>query len=96
VLTVFLFAYWLSARRLGEANATQWLGTRSFSLYLVHEPIVVSIALLLGGRPNPFLMLALALPASLLGSDLFYRAVEGPSHRASQAVGRIVDAQTAV
>jgi peptidoglycan/LPS O-acetylase OafA/YrhL len=88
VLVVFLFARWSTARRGGESAPVQWLGKRSFSLYLVHEPIVVSVALLLGGRANPLVTLAVALPVALLAADAFFRCIERPSHRLAQRVGR--------
>ncbi len=90
-LTVFIFAYGARARRFAEHRVIQWLGTISFSLYLVHEPIVVSTAHLLGGHASPLLTLAIAVPASLAIAQLFYRCMEGPSHRISQAVGRLID-----
>lgn len=70
-----------------ERPAMQWLGKRSFSLYLVHEPVVVSTALLLGGRPSVIVSLAVAVPTSLLLAEGFYRAVEKPSHHLSRGVG---------
>ena len=87
-LMVFLVWSWAPARRLGESSPLQWLGVRSFSLYLVHEPIVVSTALLLGGRANALITLAIAVPVSLLGAHLFFAFVEGPSHRLARRVGR--------
>jgi peptidoglycan/LPS O-acetylase OafA/YrhL len=67
----------------------QWLGSRSFSLYLVHEPLVVAAALLLGG-PSPFLWALVALPlvvVVLLAAAVFHRLVERPAHRLSRMVG---------
>ena len=46
------FAAWLQTRPM------QFVGRRSFSLYLVHEPIVVATAFALGGRPSTWLLLA--------------------------------------
>ena len=81
---VFCFGYWRPARALGESRPLQWLGRRSFSLYLVHFPVVVSAAFLLGG--NSRYAFAVAIPLALLAADLFFRAWEGPSHRLSQLV----------
>ena len=80
-LVVVCFLCLSGVRRAGRRPTMQWLGARSFSLYLVHEPIVVSLALLLGRGSQGALLLPLALPASLLAADLFYRAVERPAHR---------------
>jgi peptidoglycan/LPS O-acetylase OafA/YrhL len=65
----------------------QWLGRRSFSLYLTHEPIVVALAFGLS-LPGFTVLAAIALPLSLLVAELFYRAVERPAHRTAQRLGR--------
>ncbi|GAA1760185.1 acyltransferase [Luedemannella helvata] len=87
-MLVTLFVAWPAARRLGEHPVVGWLGAVSFSLYLVHEPVVVSAALLLGGRANAGYTLLVSLPASLALAWLFHRLVERPSHRLSRRVGR--------
>ncbi len=89
-LIVLLVWSWAPARRLGQRSTLQWLGTRSFSLYLVHEPIVVSVAFLLGGRANALITLAIAVPVSLVVAHFFFLYVEGPSHRLAQRVAREV------
>jgi peptidoglycan/LPS O-acetylase OafA/YrhL len=91
-LVVWLFACTASSTRLGTRSGVAWLGKRSFSLYLVHEPIVVTIAYLLHGRPNVIAVLALSLPLSLFAAELFGRAVEMPSHRLSREVGERIRA----
>lgn len=57
-----------------------WLGSRSFSPYLVHEPIIVSAAIVTGGSPAPLPFLLLAVPVALLGAEAFYRPIEHPAH----------------
>ncbi|MCW2545489.1 MAG: hypothetical protein JWM40_3041 [Frankiales bacterium] len=74
-------------------RVVQWLGRRSFSLYLVHAPLITTVAYLLGGAPNVWLLLVLCLPLSLLAAEVFGRCVEEPSHRLSQRVGRAADAR---
>jgi peptidoglycan/LPS O-acetylase OafA/YrhL len=69
-----------------ETSPVQWLGTRSYSLYLVHEPVVVCIAFLLHGR-GWLLLLVLSIPAALALTEAFFRLVERPSHRLSRRVG---------
>lgn len=81
---------WRSARNFGEAAPTQWLGKRSFSLYLIHEPIVLTVVFALGGRPNVALTFAIALPIALALTEVFYRLIEHPSHLFALAVGRMV------
>jgi peptidoglycan/LPS O-acetylase OafA/YrhL len=89
-LLVFLCAYWNPFRHVAESPVAQWLGKRSFSLYLVHFSIVVTTAFLLGRHAG--LTFLIAIPVSLLAADLFFRAWEGPSHRISQAVRRALAA----
>jgi peptidoglycan/LPS O-acetylase OafA/YrhL len=67
-----------------------WLGSRSFALYLTHEPIVVSVALL---THSIALTLLIALPLSLAFAEGFYRVIEHPSHRMSRTFGRAVSGQ---
>ncbi|MCZ2836443.1 acyltransferase family protein [Modestobacter sp. VKM Ac-2985] len=77
-------------RRLLSRRPAQWLGSRSFSLYLVHEPFVVAAALLLGG-PSVAVWGAAAVPLLVLAfgaAELFHRFVEAPSHRFSRSLGR--------
>jgi peptidoglycan/LPS O-acetylase OafA/YrhL len=50
-LLIFIVWQWPAARRAMTSRVAQWLGTRSFSLYLVHLPVVLSVALILGGQP---------------------------------------------
>lgn len=74
-----------------QSRPMQWLGTRSFSLYLVHEPIVVAAAFLLGGEPHIAVLAAISLPVVLLVTEAFFRLVEMPAHRFSRAVGHWFD-----
>jgi peptidoglycan/LPS O-acetylase OafA/YrhL len=62
----------------------QWLGRRSYSLYLVHEPIVVALAFALGG-PSFWLLAPVATVVSLLAAALFHRVVERPSQQLARA-----------
>lgn len=78
-------------RRTLERPAMRWLGRRSFSLYLVHEPLVVSVAVLLGGNPGLVPAMAVAIPASLLLAEAFYRLVERPSQTLARMAGTRVE-----
>ncbi len=64
-----------------ESAPMQWTGKRSYSLYLVHEPIVVALAFALGGRPSPVLFAAIVIPLALGAAAVFFRCVEYPAHR---------------
>lgn len=75
---------------LFELPPLQWLGRISYSLYLVHVPVIVTIAYLVGPA-NRLGVLLLGIPASILTAWGFSLAVERPSHRLSQRVGRAVE-----
>lgn len=81
------------SRRAGGFLASpgvMFFGRRSFSLYLVHEPIIVASALLLGAAG--WFPWVLALPVVyaviVLVTVAFYRWVEKPSIGLSRAAGR--------
>jgi peptidoglycan/LPS O-acetylase OafA/YrhL len=78
----------LTLRSLGgllESGPMQWTGKRSYSLYLVHEPLVVALAFALGGRPSPVLFALLVTPLALGAAAAFCACVESPSHRLARA-----------
>jgi peptidoglycan/LPS O-acetylase OafA/YrhL len=89
MLLVLLFVFCASAARLGNTAVAQWLGRVSFSLYLVHLPIILAGVTLLRTVSLP-LALAVSVAASLVVAELFFRYVEQPSHRLSTAAGRAV------
>lgn len=72
-------------RRGLESRGCQWLGRMSFSLYLVHVPIIATVAFLLGDRMW-WLVVAIGIPLALLGAWGFHTAVEAPSHRLARWV----------
>jgi peptidoglycan/LPS O-acetylase OafA/YrhL len=82
-----------AAKQPLERPVPQWLGSRSFSLYLIHEPLVVAIAMVLPVGLAGITPL-LAIPAAIVGCELFFRAVEHPSHLLSRRVGRAIGSQT--
>jgi peptidoglycan/LPS O-acetylase OafA/YrhL len=85
-LVVFAGAFWSPLRTALETRAVQWLGTVSFSLYLVHEPFIIAFRLLLP-VDRPWLAAALAIAVSFAVAALFTRYVERPTHRFARAVG---------
>ena len=99
-LLVVVFAFWRTVVAFAERPSMQWLGKRSFSLYLVHEPIVVSTAFMLGpGTMSLLLTIAIALPLALVVAQFFFVAVESPNHRLARAVahrGRTLEARVPI
>jgi peptidoglycan/LPS O-acetylase OafA/YrhL len=77
------------ARKALSIRPLRWLGSRSYSLYLVHEPIVVAIAFMFRGVVSPVLLLAVAVPVSLLAAEIFWRSVESPSIRLARRLGQM-------
>ncbi|WP_298462598.1 acyltransferase [uncultured Cellulomonas sp.] len=86
-LLIFLALHWRSAQRALTLGWVQWVGLRSFALYLVHEPIVLSIV---AAAPRLHVVgyLIVATPVCLVAAHLFYGAVEVPAHRLSRTAGR--------
>ena len=92
VAAVVLALHWRPMRRVLEERPTQWLGARSFSLYLVHEPVIVAVALLVPVAWAPGAPAVVGGIVAILVSAIFFRAVERPSislaHRAGRTPGR--------
>ncbi|MFF1574245.1 acyltransferase family protein [Leifsonia sp. NPDC058292] len=86
---VLLAAVWSPAIRLLSTGLFRWLGRISFSLYLVHVPIIIAIASLFG-RESTALRLVLSAVIALVVAELFTRFVEAPSHRLSKKTGLLV------
>ena len=86
-LIVVVVLAWPSLDALLQRRWCRYLGERSFSLYLVHMPILTALTSALG-TDRFWLLFALGLAASLLVAELFYRLVERPAHRLSRRVAR--------
>ncbi|WP_209560706.1 acyltransferase [Frigoribacterium sp. PvP032] len=78
-------AVWLPLARLLSSPVFRWAGIVSFSLYLVHEPIVIAFA---SAWPGSNAALAAAVLVSLCTGTGFFLLVERPSHRLARALGR--------
>ena len=89
VLIVMLGAFWGTAVRFLNLSAIQWLGRISFSLYLVHEPVVVTLGFALGSHSS-LLAGFLSIVLSVLLAWAFFHLVEAPSHTLSVKVGRAI------
>ena len=88
VVWLFMSTSW--GRALGTQPFISRLGKRSFSLYLVHESVVVTVAFWLHGTTNAIAVLAIALPLSLAVAETFGRVVETPSQLLAKFAGRQV------
>lgn len=75
--------YWRPLRNLLSRRPFRLLGLISFSLYLVHEPIVVAMGYLFAGSSWA---LPVAFIASVLASIAFYLLVENPLHRLARRI----------
>ena len=64
----------------------QFLGKISFSLYLIHVPIIATLAFTLGDA-QWWLVGIIGLPLSLAAATVFHRYVEVPSQRLAHRVG---------
>lgn len=80
---------WPYLRGLLERRAPQWLGRVSYSLYLVHAPLIGTLGYLWGSE-HWALIIAVGIPASLLLAGVFHRWVEAPAHRVARAAGAAV------
>ncbi|SFO04889.1 acyltransferase family protein [Mycetocola miduiensis] len=80
------------AKRLLESSVPRWLGRMSFSLYLVHVPVLAAAAFLIGDD-RWWLVSAVAVPASFAIAVLFHAAVERPAHALARSVGVRVRSQ---
>lgn len=87
-LMIFAFTGFQPLVAFGSLGPIHWFGVRSFSLYLVHEPIIVSISVALH-TTNPFFIALTALPLSLLFSTIFFHFVERPSQRLAAKTGEL-------
>lgn len=75
-------------RALLERPIPKWIGAVSFSLYLTHEPVVVTVAFLL---PTSHLWLTpvIAIPVALAVAAGFHRWVETPAYDLAKRVATI-------
>ncbi|WP_404475573.1 acyltransferase family protein [Microbacterium aerolatum] len=79
---------WPLLRSLLEGRVSQWLGRTSYSLYLVHVPVLGTLAYL-WGSDRWALVAAAGIPLSLLLAAAFHRFLEAPSHRLARYAGTV-------
>ncbi|GGE35337.1 acyltransferase [Agaricicola taiwanensis] len=73
------------ARNLLNCAPLRWLGRVSYTLYLVHMPVMLAIFHLADGHLGLAPTTAIAAASVLLASELFYRLFEKPSHLLARA-----------
>lgn len=73
-------------RRFLSTRVMQWFGLVSFSLYLVHEPVIITSAYFFGDG-NLLLAAVVGIAVSIPLAWVFYRVVEVPSHMLARKVG---------
>ena len=78
-----------SLQRTLRHPALRFLGTVSFSLYLVHLPVLAALQHGLHGRLPVAAICGIGVLTSLAAAWVFYRAVERPAHRLARRVERI-------
>ena len=74
--------------RLLTAPALLWAGRISFSLYLVHMPVLAAVAHATHGLLPPWAALIAGVPVCFLAAAAFHAGVEAPAHRLSRRVGK--------
>lgn len=90
---VFTLASMDLTKAIQPPHIFQWLGDRSYSLYLIHWPIVVGLSWIvhesLSGAAVPAMTFVICgFGASLAISAVMYRYVESPSHLFAKAISR--------
>jgi peptidoglycan/LPS O-acetylase OafA/YrhL len=84
---VTVAARWTPAVRVLSLPPIHWLGRISFSLYLVHAPILIATANVAHALPWP-VQTIIGVAISFGVAELFTRFVDVPSHRLSKKIGR--------
>jgi len=57
----------------------QWLGKVSFSLYLIHLPVLLAFQRVFSGEKAPLWSALLGLPTALIAAELLFRLIEKPT-----------------
>ncbi|KDA04791.1 hypothetical protein DC31_04505 [Microbacterium sp. CH12i] len=86
VLIIVVAMGWPRLRALLERAVPQWLGRVSYSLYLVHVPLLGTLVYFFGSD-RWLLAVTVGIPASLVVAALFHRFLEVPAHRLARFIG---------
>lgn len=85
LLLIWVTTYWEASRKVFSSRIMVSLGTISFSLYLVHEPIVVGVAKITGGS---IWGIVISVVLSLIVAILFYVLVEKKLHKRARKIAQ--------
>ncbi|MBR0669497.1 acyltransferase [Roseomonas hellenica] len=94
LLIALILASGRAQRALG-VRPLQWLGRVSFSLYLLHMPIMLAAARLLPDAVTPVWRIAIGIGLSLVLAEVFHRLVEKPSMQAGRTLSAWAEARRA-
>ncbi len=87
-MLIAVFVGWPTGVHALSTKPLAWVGARSYSLYLVHIPLLHFVTDLFNRSTAPVWYVAAILAASLAVSAVFYRWVEAPSTRLAGRIGR--------
>lgn len=89
IMVVICASQYPPVARFLSSSPLLWLGRISFSLYLVHEPIIIGTAYLFGPG-NEYIASPVAMAASFIVCSLFFRFVERPSHMVAKKAAKVI------
>ena len=81
VLVAFVIRPGSMVGRALEISPLRWMGQRSYSIYLWHWPVMLALQWEFNFVPNTVEIVAAALAATFLLSEISYRLVESPMRR---------------
>ncbi len=83
---------WEPAAAVLSRRTARFLGVRSYSLYLVHLPVVTVLTAVIGAD-RFWLLFPVCLAASFAATEVFYRLVERPAHHLARRVRSVLRPQ---
>ena len=93
MFTMYLIVLCVTFPRFAKhlsGSVSLWLGDISYSLYLIHTPVLLAVFYLLNGRMSLGGMIALALPAMLIAGHVMHYLIERPSMIVGRKLARAI------